>query len=46
MVDILTLNVLVAISDAQLERMGDVGSAVYEPALLSPMPDHKGFKLH
>ena len=25
--------------------MGDVGSARYELALLSPVPDHKGFKL-
>ena len=29
----------------QWEGMGDVGSARYEPALLPPMPDHKGFKL-
>ena len=41
----LTLKVLVATTDAQWEGMGDVGSARYEPALLSPMPDHKGFKL-
>ena len=41
----LTLKVLVATIDAQWEGMGDVGSARYEPALLPPMPDHKGFKL-
>ena len=34
----LTLKVLVAIIDAQWESMGDVGSARYEPALLSPCP--------
>ena len=28
-----------------VERMGDVGSARYELALLPPMPNHKGFKL-
>ena len=39
----LTLTVLVATVDAQWERMGDVGSARYEAALLSPW--HKGFKL-
>ena len=39
----LTLKVLVATIDAQWEEMGDVGSARYEPALLPPMPDHKGF---
>ena len=27
------------------EGTGDVGLARYEPALLPPMPDHKGFKL-
>ena len=41
----LTLTVLVATIDAQWEGMGDVGSVRYEPALLPPMPDHKGFKL-
>ena len=41
----LTLTVLVATIDAQWEGMGDVGSARYEPATTSPMPDHKGFKL-
>ena len=41
----LTLKVLVTTTDAQWEGMGDVGSARYEPALLPPMPDHKGFKL-
>ena len=40
-----TLKVLVTTIDAQWEGMGDVGSARYEPALLPPMPDHKGFKL-
>ena len=40
----LTLTVLVATIDAQWEGRGDVGSARYEPALLPPMPDHKGFK--
>ena len=41
----LTLKVLVTTIDAQWEGMGDVGSARYEPALLSPMPNHKGFEL-
>ena len=41
----LTLTVLVTTIDAQWEGMGDVGSARYEPALPSPMPDHKGFML-
>ena len=41
----LTLKVLGATIDAQWEGMGDVGSARYEPALLPPMPHHKGFKL-
>ena len=41
----LTLKVLVTTIDAQWEGMGDVGSVRYEPALLPPMPDHKGFKL-
>ena len=41
----LTLKVLVATIDAQWKRMGDVGLARYELALLPPMPDHKGFKL-
>ena len=41
---VLSLKVLVATIDAQWEGMGDVGSARYEPALLPPMPDHKGFK--
>ena len=36
--DMLTLKVLVVIIDAQWEGMGDVGSARYEPALLSPCP--------
>ena len=36
---------LVTTIDAQWEGMGGVGSARYEPALLPPMPDHKGFKL-
>ena len=39
------IKVLVATIDAQWEGMGDVGLARYEPALLPPMPDHKGFKL-
>ena len=30
--------VLVAITDAQWEGMGDVGSARYKPALLPPCP--------
>ena len=34
----LTLKVLVTTIDAQWEGMGDVGSARYEPALLSPCP--------
>ena len=34
----LTVTVLVATSDAQWEGMGDVGSARYEPALLTPCP--------
>ena len=42
---VLTLTVLVTTIDAQWEGMGDVGSARYEPALLPPCPDHKGFKL-
>ena len=33
-----TLKVLVTRIDAQWEGMGDVGSARYEPALLSPCP--------
>ena len=33
------------IMTAQCEGMGEVGSARYEPALLPPMPEHKGFKL-
>ena len=37
-VQTLTLTVLVATIDAQWEGMGDVGSARYEPALLSPCP--------
>ena len=41
----LTLKVLVATIDAQWEGRGDVGSARYEPALLPPIPYHKGFKL-
>ena len=41
----LALTVLVATTDAQWEGIVDVGSARYEPALLPPMPDHKGFKL-
>ena len=41
----LTLKVLVATIDAQWEGMGDVGSARYEPALIPPIPDHKGFNL-
>ena len=36
--DELTLKVLVATIDAQWEGMGDVGSARYDPALLSPCP--------
>ena len=35
---ILTLKVLVVTIDAQLEGMGDVGSARYEPTLLPPWP--------
>ena len=42
---VLTLKVLVVTIDAQWEGMGDVGSVRYEPALLPPMPDQKGFKL-
>ena len=42
---ILTLKVLVMTIDAQWEGMGDVGSARYEPALLPPCPDRRGFKL-
>ena len=34
----LTIKVLVTTIDAQWERMGDVGSARYEPALLRPCP--------
>ena len=34
----LTLTVLVVTIDAQWEGMEDVGSARYEPALLSPYP--------
>ena len=34
----LTLKVLVVTIDAQWERMRDVGSARYEPALLPPCP--------
>ena len=34
----LTLEVLVATTDAQWEGMEDVGSARYEPALLPPCP--------
>ena len=41
----LTLTVLVTTIDAQWEGMGNEGSARYEPALLPPWPDHKGFKL-
>ena len=37
-VEYLTLKVLVTTIDAQWERMGDVGSARYEPALLPPCP--------
>ena len=33
------------ITSALWEGMGDVGSARYEPALLSPMPEHKCFEL-
>ena len=36
--DLLTLKLLVTTIDAQWEGMGDVGSARYEPALLSPCP--------
>ena len=36
MLQLLTLKVLVTTIDAQWEGMGDVGSARYEPALLSP----------
>ena len=35
---VLTLPVLVTTINAQWERMGDVGSARYEPALLPPCP--------
>ena len=35
-VNMLTLKVLVATTDAQWEEMGDVGSARYEPALPPP----------
>ena len=42
---VLTLiTVLLATIYAQWEGMGDAGSAKYEPALLHPIPDHKGFK--
>ena len=34
----LTLKVLVSTIDAQLEGMGDVGSARYEPVLVPPCP--------
>ena len=34
----LTLTVLVTTIDAQWEGMGDVGSVMYEPALLPPCP--------
>ena len=44
-VSMLTLKVLVRTIHARCEGMGDVGSARYEPALLPPIPDHKGFKL-
>ena len=44
-VSLLTLKVLVATIDAQWEGMGDVGSARYEPALLSPCPTIMDFKL-
>ena len=37
-VNFLTLTVLVATIDAQWEGMRDVGSARYEPALLTPCP--------
>ena len=37
----LTLKVLVVTIDAQWEGMGDVGSARYEPALLTPCPTIK-----
>ena len=33
------------IMTAQCEGMGEVGSARYEPATTSPMPEHKGFML-
>ena len=36
--DILTLKVLVATTDAQLEGMGDEGSVRYELALFPPCP--------
>ena len=39
----LTLKVLVATTDAQWEGMGDVGSAIYEPALLPPCPTIRVF---
>ena len=39
--EVLTLKVLVMTIDAQWERMGDVGSARYEPALLPPCPTIK-----
>ena len=35
---VLTLTVLVTTIDAHWKRMGDVGSARYEPALLPPCP--------
>ena len=41
----LTLKVLVVTIGVLWEGMGDVGSVRYEPALLPPMPDYKGFKL-
>ena len=39
--ELLTLTVLVTTIDAQWERMGDVRSARYEPALLPPCPSFK-----
>ena len=43
--DVLTLKVLVVTIDAQWEGMGD-GVGEVRAGTTSPMPDHKGFKLH
>ena len=38
-------NTLKQDNDSTVRGDGEVGSARYEPALLLPMPEHKGFKL-